>query len=85
MQAEQLRPDSKGRISLGKYAKGVSSFRITVDENHRIILEPFAEVPLYEKWLYDNPQALTSVRKGMEQSAKGETKSLGSFSKHLDK
>ena len=27
-----LRPDSKGRIALGRLARGVSSFRVTVDK-----------------------------------------------------
>ncbi|MEK7661086.1 MAG: hypothetical protein AAB680_03490 [Pseudomonadota bacterium] len=40
-----LRPDAKGRITLGKLAEGVSSFRATIGENGTIVLEPFAEIP----------------------------------------
>ncbi len=39
------RPDAKGRITLGKLAEGVSSFRIYRDEREWIILEPYCEIP----------------------------------------
>lgn len=81
-----LRPDSKGRISIGFFIqKGVSGFHAHVDKNHRIILEPLAEIPAKELWLHKNPTALASVKKGLEQSKQKKTKSLGSFAKHLKK
>jgi len=79
-----IRPDSKGRICVGTLiASGVSGFRAHVDAKHRIILEPFAEIPAKELWIHKSPSALASVKKGLEQSAKKQTKSLGSFAKHL--
>jgi hypothetical protein len=78
-----LRPDSKGRVALGDLAKGVSSFHVTYDGD-RIILEPFAEVPAREKWLFDNPKALASVKRGIADLAEGKTKSRGSFAKYVD-
>jgi predicted transcriptional regulator len=41
-------------------------------------------VPESDKWLYDNPTALASVRKGLADAAAGRTVSLGSFAKYLD-
>lgn len=81
---QQLRPDSKGRISLGKLAQGVSSFHARRLEDGRIILEPFAEIPAREKWLFDNPVALSAVKAGLAQAAVGETRSLGSFAQYTD-
>lgn len=79
-----LYPDSKGRICIGSLIeKEVSSFRAYVDSKHRVILEPFAEIPANELWLHKNKTALSSVKKGLEQSAKGKTKSLGKFAKYL--
>jgi len=76
-----LRPDTKGRVCLGLLAKGVSSFQATVDSGGRIILEPFAEIPAREKWLFENPAALTGVRQGLAESAQGRTRSRGSFAR----
>lgn len=81
-----LRPDSKGRVSIGVFMQqGVSGFRAHVDKNHCIVLEPLAEIPAKELWLHKNPTALASVKKGLEQSKQKKTKSLGSFAKHLKK
>lgn len=79
-----VRPDAKGRISLGALAKGISSFRLSVDRQQRIILEPFAEVPAREKWLLENREALASLMRGMAESKAGKTTSLGSFARYKD-
>jgi len=79
-----LRPDSKGRIYLGKLAEGVSSFHLTIDEEHRIVLVPYSEIPTREKWLFENPQALASVRRGLADSDAGRTSSRGSFAHFAD-
>jgi hypothetical protein len=81
---QQLRPDSKGRITLGRLAQGVSSFRAERLENGNIVLEPFTEIPAREKWLFDNPGALDAVKTGLAQSAAGKTRPLGSFAQHAD-
>jgi hypothetical protein len=76
-----LRPDTKGRVALGKLALGVSSFHATTDDKGRIILEPYTEIPASEKWLFDNKPALAAVKKGLSQAAAGRIKSLGSFAR----
>ena len=80
-----LRPDTKGRITLGKLAENVSGFEVIEEENGRIILEPQVEIPAREVWLYENPEALASLNRGLEQAARGETEYLGSFSQYLEK
>ena len=77
-----LKPDSKGRITLGKIAKGVSSFHLII-ENERIILEPYIEVPYKEGWLHSNKNALASLRRGIEDSAQGRVSFKEDFSKYL--
>ncbi len=47
------------------------------------ILRPYAEIPLAEKWLLDNKDALESISRGFKQSSRGETVDLGSFSKYI--
>ena len=84
VQEKFLRPDAKGRVTLGEMADGVSSFKATYDKGtHKIILEPYAEIPFSEKWLFENEEALKRVRKGLKESSKGQLKDKGSFSKYI--
>jgi len=79
-----LRPDSKGRICLGRLAEGVSSFHLTVDKERRIVLVPYSEIPSREKWLFENPEALASVKRGLHDSEAGHLSSRGSFAHFSD-
>lgn len=79
----QVRPDAKGRITLGPLAEGISSFRVS-QRPEGILLEPMVEIPASESWLFENEEALNRVRRGLADSAKGKTKSRGSFVAHLD-
>ena len=81
---KMVKPDAKGRIALGKLAEGVSRFRITYDEQHRITLEPLVEIPAYEKWLFNNKIALKAVKQGLKNSAEGCVSSRGSFAQYLN-
>ena len=56
-----LRPDSKGRITLGEITNNVSSYRVTVESDGKITLEPYAEIPLAEKWLFNDKELLEKV------------------------
>jgi hypothetical protein len=78
----RLRPDSKGRITLGKLAEGVSSYRARREADGKIVLEPFIEIPAEERWLWENKEALASVRRGLADSKAGRTVYLGSFAKY---
>lgn len=79
-----LRPDAKGRVTLGSLADGISGFHVKVDAKQRIILEPLVEIPASEKWLFDNPEALAQVKKGLKDAATGKHNDLGDFSQFLD-
>ena len=61
-----LRPDSKGRITLGEITNNVSSYRVTVENNGKIILEPYAEIPLSEKWIFEDKELLEKVVQQMK-------------------
>ncbi len=80
-----VRPDSKGRITLGKErTEGVSSYDVQVKEGGVIVLHPFSEIPAREKWLWENPKALEAVKQGLKESAAGEAKPQGDFSQYAD-
>lgn len=74
-----VRPDSKGRVTLGSLALGASSFKAYRDPKGRIILEPQMEVPAAEAWLWKNSAALKSVQQGLQESADGKLVDRGSF------
>jgi hypothetical protein len=78
-----IRPDAKGRINLGALSQNVSGFKMAVDKQHRIILEPLVEIPAQEKWLFENPVALRQVQKGIKDAAEGKL-TKKDFSKYLD-
>lgn len=79
-----VRPDGKGRITLGALARGVSSFHVHRDEQGRLILDPFAEIPARERWLFENHAARKSVKRGLRQSRAGAAKPGRSFAKFAD-
>lgn len=64
-----LRPNSKGRINLGDFAQDVSSYRVMKRENGKIILNPYAEIPFSEKWIFENKDILEKVKKEFELTA----------------
>lgn len=80
-----LRPDSKGRLSFGSILNGISSVRVQVEDDGRILLEPFVEIPEREAWLYDNPDALKRVRTGLLNVAEGALQYQGTFTKETTK
>ena len=57
-----LRPDSKGRISLGKIANNVSSYKMTVKENGQLLLEPYVEIPLSDKWVFEDKDLIDKLK-----------------------
>ena len=79
-----LRPDSKGRITLGPLAKGISSFVVSWEADGRLMLEPYKEIPAREAWLFENPAALAAVRTGLADAAEGHLKDRGDFARFAE-
>lgn len=79
-----VRPDSKGRITLGKLSKEFSGYILKESPDGSILLEPLVELPAREAWLFKNKEALASVEKGLKQAAEKKGKSLGSFAKYRE-
>lgn len=79
-----LRPDSKGRVNLGALSKGISGFSVHQERNGKIILEPFVEIPMNEKWLFENETVLNHVKKGLQQAKQAFRIEKGSFRQFID-
>lgn len=62
--------DSKGRVNLG----GHFANRAVIVEHRsddEVIVRLARVIPEREAWLYENPKALASVRRGLDQARKG--------------
>ena len=79
-----VRPDAKGRITLGKLAEGLSGFKVTKNSDGSFHLLPLKEIPEREMWLYRNPEAMAAVLEGLEDSKAGRVHDLGSFAHYLE-
>ena len=83
--ANSVKPDSKKRIVLSRIgiAEGVR-YHIYRNSFGQIVLDPQVSVPAYEAWLFNNEEALSPVKQGLLDSAKGRTMSRGSFAEYND-
>lgn len=59
-----------------------SSFKAYKEDDGRIVLEPYVEVPAKEHWIYKNPAALAALMQGMEDAKAGRIHDRGSFAKY---
>jgi len=67
--------DSKGRVTLGPaFANRTVTVRQRGDE---IILSLVRLIPEREAWLYENPEALDAVRRGLNQARVGKVVKKG--------
>jgi hypothetical protein len=70
--ADDVKPDYKKRIVLRKVQmqKGIR-YHIYTNSIGQIVLDPQVTIPASEAWLFNNPEALASVRRGLLESAQG--------------
>jgi hypothetical protein len=45
----------------------VSSYHVTKDEDVKLTLMPYAEIPLSDKWIFENKDALEMVKQHLKQ------------------
>ena len=81
-------PDGRGRITLPKSVRvrlgeGVS-FATYVNDAGQVVLDPVVELPMRERWIYQNPRALAALKAGLNSAVDESLVDLGSFAKHAD-
>jgi len=70
--ADSVRPDAKKRILLSKVPiQEGTTYHIYINSLGQIVLDPQLTIPASEAWLFNNPNALASVRKGLSDAAQG--------------
>lgn len=52
-------------------------------EGAKIVLEPVIEVPAKDHWIYEDPDALASLMKGIKDAEEGRLNDLGSFAQYV--
>jgi len=69
---ESIKPDAKKRVVLPKLQvlEGVT-YHIYSNSIGQIILDPQVTIPASEIWLFNNPDALASVQRGLSDAAQG--------------
>ncbi|MBW4549554.1 MAG: hypothetical protein KME35_00275 [Aphanocapsa sp. GSE-SYN-MK-11-07L] len=80
---EIVQPDSRGRLSLGAATKG-KSYRVSINAAGQILLDPVVTIPERELWLWQNPEAIAAVQRGIEQATAGELHDQGSFAEYAE-
>lgn len=70
--AESVKPDAKKRVVLPKVTdrEGIT-YHMYSNSLGQIILDPQVTIPASEAWLFENPEALASVRRGLDEAARG--------------
>ena len=70
--AEGVKPDSKKRVVLPKVLVGEGiTYHIYSNSIGQIVLDPQVTIPASELWLFNNPDAIASVRRGLSDAAQG--------------
>jgi len=67
-----VKPDSKKRVVLPRFLVGEDiTYHIYSNSVGQIVLDPQVTVPASEAWLFKNPDAIASVRRGLAEAAQG--------------
>jgi hypothetical protein len=75
--ADSVKPDAKRRVVLhGVPAQEGVSYHIYKNSIGQIILDPQVTIPASEAWLFNNPAALTSVKRGLSDAAQGKVSTV---------
>ena len=75
--ADSVKPDAKKRVVLRNITvqEGVT-YHIYKNSIGQIVLDPQVTIPASEMWLFDNKEALASVRQGLSDAARGKVSKI---------
>ena len=70
--ARNVKPDAKKRVILPKaLVREDVTYHIYSNSLGQIVLDPQVSIPASELWLFTDPEAAASVRRGLKDAAKG--------------
>jgi len=83
--------DSKHRITLGgrlyrllMSKMKIDSYQVFVGKGGDILLRPAVSIPSSEAWVYQNPEVIGKIRKGLEEAGEGKTEKVKDLEQFLD-
>ena len=68
--------DDRNRLTLGELLKGSKRVRLYKNSRGEVLLQPVVEIPAAELWLFQDKEALGSVKKGLKDAAEGRISKL---------
>lgn len=68
--------DERNRLTIGEILKGYKRVRLYRNDSGEVLLQPIAEIPASELWLFRNPEAINEVREGLRDAAQGKVSRL---------
>jgi len=70
--ADSVKPDAKKRVVLqGVQIQEGVTYHIYRNSIGQLVLDPQVTIPVSEIWLFNNPEALSSVMRGLSDAAQG--------------
>lgn len=82
--------DSKHRITLGGRLQRlmmskmkIDSYQIFIGKGGDILLRPAVSIPSSEAWVYNNPEVIRKVRKGLQEAGEGKTEKVSDLEAFL--
>ena len=75
--ADSVKPDVKKRVVLqGIQIREGVTYHIYENSIGQIVLDPQVTIPASEIWLFNNPDAIASVRRGLKDASQGRIKKV---------
>lgn len=75
--------DTKNRITIGekiiKRISGqnkVSQFQVFIGQDGDILLRPLTAIPIREAWIYEKPEFIGQIRKGLQEAKIGKVEKI---------
>jgi len=68
--------DERNRLTVGEILKGSKRVRIYQNDSGEVLLQPRAEIPASELWLFQNPEAINEIREGVRDASQGKVSRL---------
>ena len=68
--------DERNRLTVGEILKGCKRIRLYRNDSGELLLQPIAEIPASELWLFRNPEAINEIREGLGDASQGKVSRL---------